>query len=144
MITCRGGTGIECFFIYLLSTMAIREALFAHYFLWKSNFLVGVGLDGDFWSRGENFIVYKIIFLYFFHLARQIFTEGKEIYCLCSFQSIKKYFLVQRKLQMCYNPLPPVHLPGLGPTNKNTLKNYLNSFHIFRLLKLLTNISDCL
>jgi hypothetical protein len=32
---------------------------------------------------------------------------------------------------------------GLGPTNKNTLKNSLNSCQIFRLLKMLSNISDC-
>jgi hypothetical protein len=32
--------------------------------------------------------------------------------------------------------------PGLGPTNKNTLKNSLNSCQIFKLLKLLTKISD--
>jgi hypothetical protein len=31
---------------------------------------------------------------------------------------------------------------GLGPNNKNTLKNSLNFCQIFCLLKLLTNISD--
>jgi hypothetical protein len=36
------------------------------------------------------------------------------------------------------------NLPGLGPNNKNTLKNSLNSCLIFELLKLLTNISDCI
>jgi hypothetical protein len=32
--------------------------------------------------------------------------------------------------------------PGLGPTNKNILKIFVNSCQIFRFLKLLTNISD--
>ncbi len=56
---------------------------------------------------------------------------------------------------VCFNSLPPPdHLivrktsekavekrrSGLGSNNKNTLKNYLNSCQIFRLL---ANISDC-
>jgi hypothetical protein len=34
-------------------------------------------------------------------------------------------------------------VPGLDPNNENTLNNSLNSYQIFRLLKLLNNISDC-
>jgi hypothetical protein len=34
-------------------------------------------------------------------------------------------------------------LTGPGPTNENTLNNSMNSCQIFILLKLLTNISDC-
>jgi hypothetical protein len=32
---------------------------------------------------------------------------------------------------------------GLGPNNQNTLEKLSDSCQIFRLLKLLTNISDC-
>jgi hypothetical protein len=35
-----------------------------------------------------------------------------------------------------------VQCSGLGPTNKNTLKKSLNSWQIFRLLKLLKTIFD--
>jgi hypothetical protein len=40
--------------------------------------------------------------------------------------------------------LRAVHSSGLGPNNENTLKNSLNSCQVFRQLKLLTNIFDCI
>jgi hypothetical protein len=45
-----------------------------------------------------------------------------------------------------YAPDQPQHesvSPGLGPNNENTMKNSLISCQIFRLLKLLSNISVC-
>jgi hypothetical protein len=52
----------------------------------------------------------------------------------CAFGTRKKWLLRQREKK---------DLPGFGPTNENTLKNSLNSCQIFILLKLPTNISDC-
>jgi hypothetical protein len=63
---------------------------------------------------------------FLFHLANYTFSE------LFDMNFIEKSASIFKK-----------SISGLGPTNENTQKNSLNSCQIFRLLKLVTHISDC-
>jgi hypothetical protein len=62
---------------------------------------------------------------------------------LCENKKSFKINIQLSKKLVRYIIIPFIH-PGLGPNNKNTRKNSLNSCKIFEEQKLLTNISDCI
>jgi hypothetical protein len=76
------------------------------------------------------------------HLSASL-TENKVLKHVCLFLGGIDKQCNHRVQPKIMDVVDMVIHPGLGPNNKNTLKNSLNSCQIYRLLKLLSNIYNC-